>query len=315
VVGSLDFAILAESSGEGPAGLGFDPRRSPELIAHRLGLSAATVRRRLTQWRSRGFLLGYDVLPNPGLLGGWMAARIIDFPDPVSQKKAIESLSLIDGVFQIVPARTQLAAAYFVDSESQAERRLRQLRAIEGATQVSPEMRYEFPPCSHRMTRPDWKLVLALRRHPEASVAELAASIGQSTRTTSRRFDVLLDEGALIFDPILEFSRFHQSLAALVATVAPRERREKIERQIRALYPQSAPGWGPTPPDLKGETATVFLWVTAPTAAELDELNAKVAHIPGVSEAHLWYGQSTVPVRPWLNERIETILRLSGPKG
>jgi DNA-binding Lrp family transcriptional regulator len=313
VLGSLDFAIFREWSGEGSAVLGYDPRRSPEVIAKRLGVSPATVRRRLTMWRDRGFLLGFDVLPHPGLLGGRLAARIIDFPSSIAQERAIESLSLIDGMIQIVPARTMLCAVYFVDSESQAERRLRQLQGAEGTKEIGPEMTFEFPPCSHRMSRPDWRLVLALRRNPEASMAELAEEVGQSTRTTSRRFDSLLDEGALVFDPIFEFSRFSQTLAVLVATVEPPERREKIEREIRALYPQSIPTWGPTPPDPKGETTTVTLWVTAPTTAELDELTAQVAHIPGVSQAVLWYGRSTLPIRSWLNERIETVLRLSAP--
>jgi DNA-binding Lrp family transcriptional regulator len=315
VLGSLDFAILRECSGEGPAGLGFDPRRSPEVIAKQLGVSPATVRRRLTLWRVRGFLLGYDVLPHPGLLGGRLAARTIDFPNPITQERAIGSLSLIDGMIQIVRARTMLAAVYFLDSETQAERRLRQLQGVDGASWVGPEMVFEFPPCSRRMSGLDWRLVRALRRNPEASVAQLAEEVGRSTRTTSRRFDSLLDEGALIFDPIFEFSRFYQTLAVLVVTVEPPERREEIEHQIRALYPQSIPTWGPTSPDLQRKSTTAYLWVTAPTTAELDELITRVAYIPGASNANLWYAQSTLPIRSWLNERIETVLRLSDPAG
>ncbi len=311
----MDFAILRECSGEGPAVQGFDPRRSPEVIAKRLGVSPATVRRHLTLWRARGFLLGFDVLPHPGLLGGRLAARMIEFANPIAQERAIDSLSLIDGMIQLEPARNVILAVYFVDSEAQAERRLRQLQGVVGTNEIGPEMVFEFPPCSHRMSRPDWRLVLALRRNPEASVAELAEEVGLSPRTTSRRFDSLLDEGALVFDPIFEFSRFYQTLAVLSATVGPPERREEIERQIRALYPQSIPSWGPAPPDPKGETATVFLWVTAPTTAELDELTARVAHFPGVSQVLLWYGRSTLPIRSWLNERIETVLRLSDPAG
>jgi DNA-binding Lrp family transcriptional regulator len=314
-LGSLDFAILRECTGEGPAGRGFDPRRSPEFIAKQLGVSPATVRRRLTQWRARGFLLGYDVLPHPGLLGGRLAARIMEFSDAIAQERAIESLSLMDGMIQILPAGTSLAAVYFLDSEAQATRRLRQLQGIAGTKWIGPEMPFEFPPCPRRMSRSDWRLVLALRHSPGAGMAELARSVGQSTRTTSRRFDSLLDEGALLFDPIFDFSRFHQTLAVLVATVAPLERREDFARQIQALYPQSVPTWGAAPIDPTGETATMTLWVTAPTAAELDGLTAQVAHIPGVSQAHLWYSRSTLPIRSWLNERIETVLRLSDPAG
>jgi DNA-binding Lrp family transcriptional regulator len=314
-LGSLDFAILREFSGEGSAVLGHDPRRSPEVIAKRLGVSPATVRRRLTAWRAGGFLRGFDVLPHPGLLGGRWASRIIEFLNPIAQERAIQSLSLIDGVVQIVPARTTLCVVYFVDSESQAERRMKQLQGTEGVKEIGPEMCFEFPPCSRRMSRRDWRLVLALRRNPEASLAELAAQVGQSTSTTSRRFDSLLDEGAMMFDPIFEFSHFSQTLAILVATVGAPGRREEIECQILALHPLSIPSWSPTPPESRGQTSTLSVWVTARTTAEVDELAARVAHIPGVTHVLLWYGRSTWPIRSWLNERIETVLRLSNPAG
>ena len=114
-----------------------------------------------------------------------------------------------------------------------------------------------------------------------------------------------------MFDPIFEFSRFCQTLAVLVVTVEPAERQHEVERQILALHPQSVSSWGPTPPDAEGKTATLTRWVTAPTAAELDELTAKVAHIPAVDHVLLWCGRSTLPIRSWLNERIETVSRLS----
>jgi DNA-binding Lrp family transcriptional regulator len=220
-------------------------------------------------------------------------------------------LSLLDGMIQVNTARSMVLAVYFVDSGSQAERRLAQFHRIEGTTEIGPEMSFEFPPCSRRMSRADWRLVLALRRDPEASVAELAEEVGQSTSTTSRRYDALLDQGAVMFNPILEFSRFHETLAVMVATVEPEGMRERIEREIRAMHPQSIHSWGPTQPDRVGSIATVYLLVSAPTAAELDRLTGRVAHIPGVTQVLLWYGLATLPLRLWVTERIETVLRLS----
>jgi len=307
----LDWSILREYSAEESTRLGFDPRKSPESIARHLRVSPATVRRHLTEWRARGFLLGYDVLPHPGLLGGRLAARLIDFRDPIAQERAIESLRLIDGVVQIDTARTMLLAVYFVESPSQAERRFRQLEALEGVTRVGPEMVFDFPPCTRRMSARDWRLALALRRNPEASLSALAEELGQSARTTSRRYDTLLDAGALMFDPILDFARFVQTLAVLVASVDRPELVDPTDSAIRALHPQSIHAVGPTLPDAMGGPATVHRWVTAPTAAELDELSARVAHLPGVNRVDLWYGRSTLPVQAWMTERIEATLRVT----
>ena len=308
---SLDFSILREFLCEDYAPPGIDPRKSPETIAKRLRVSPATVRRRLTLWRTRGFLRGYDVVPNPGLFGGRLVARLIDFRDAVVQERAIGSLSLIDGMIQIVPARTELLVVYFVDSESQAERRLRQLGEVDGVLQIGPELPFEFPPCLHQMSRLDWRLVLSLRRNPEASLGELAQELGQSTRTTSRRFDALLDEGALMFDPILDFSRFTATLVVLIVTTGSPEILEETVRQVRALHPQTMRSWGPPLVDQHGgKVPTVHFWVSAPTFAELDELRARVAHLPGVREVVLWDGRLMIRLRTWLNERIEAMVRL-----
>jgi len=306
---SLDFAILREFFAEDSTRTGLDPRKSPEKVAKALGVSPATVRRRLTAWRARGFLLGFDAIPHPGLLGGRFAARVIGFQDPLAQERAIESLRLIDGMIQIEPGRAALLVVYFVDSVSQSERRLKQFRSLEGVGEIGAEMWLPFPPCTRRMSRSDWRLVLALRRNPEASVGELAKEVRQSPRTTSRRYDSLLDESALMFDPIIEFSRFHQTLAVLTASVDRSRAAEDVEREIRSIHPQSIHAAGATIPDPKGESTTVALWVSAPTSAELDELIGRVAHIRGVTGVQLWYGHSTLPIRPWLDERIEATLR------
>src|SRR5580658_4469554 len=214
---SLDFSILSERYLVDHGGPGFDPRKSPEVIARRLGVSPATVRRRFADWRSSGFMLGYDVLPHPGLLGGRLAARLLEFPDAVALERAVRPLSLVDGVVQLCPSRNTLLVVYFVESESQTDRRLLQLRDLSGTGAIGPEMSFDFPPCTRRMSHADWRLVRALRHAPEAKLAELADAVGQSQRTTSRRFNSLLDAGAIIFDPILDDARFTETLAVVVA--------------------------------------------------------------------------------------------------
>ncbi len=310
---SLDFAILRAWSDATPGTLGFDPRTSPEAIAHQLGVNAATVRRRLASWRAKGFFRGFDVLPHPALLGCRLATCSLDFPGPIPQERALEPLSLIDGVVQVGRARTLLSATYFVDSEVQAARRLQQFRALDGVKEVGPELPFTLPPCALRMTRSDWRLVRALRRDPEARLSLLAEDLGRSSKSTSRRMNALLDSGAVMFDPIFEFAHFHQTLAVLIAYVDRPERRADVERELLRLHPESLRSVGPSQSDRSGEeTPAVHLWVTAPTTAELDEFAARGAHVPGVREVQLWYGSSTLPIRAWLDERIDATLRAFG---
>jgi DNA-binding Lrp family transcriptional regulator len=311
--GSLDFDILREMYRVGGIAFGFDPRESPERIARRLKVGAATVRRRITAWRDRGFFLGYDVLPHPALLGGRFVARTLEFPKLIDQDAAIQSLGLIDGVVQIDSARTTLLAAYFVDSAAQSERRLKQIQATPGVKEIGPELPFDFAACTRKMSRADWRLLQALRRRPEATVAELAASVGQSTRTTSRRYEDLLEENAIMFDPILDYARFSQTLADLAVSVERPELCTEVEQEIRSMHPQSIRSWGLAIPDPAGPGGTVHLSVSAPTTAELDGLSSRVAHLSGVRHVMLWYGRSIIPVRPWLDERIEAVIKSIGP--
>lgn len=305
----LDFAIFREVHGEGRAGSEFDPRRSPEKIARRLRVSPATVRRRIGRWRTDGFLLGYDVLPHPELLGSRMAARVLEFTDPRAQRRALGAIRLIDGMVQIDPARSNLLAVYYTDTPGPSQRRRRQLEALEEVTEVGPELTFDLPACAYRMSRTDWRLLAALRRAPEARRSVIATELGLSTRTVARRLDAILDAGAVMFDPIFEFSRFCQTIAVLVASVEQPARRPEILHRIRALHPSSVPTQGPTRTDPSAEAPPVQLWVTAPTTAELDQLGARVAHLPGVRNVMLWYESSTLPIREWLDEQIDRLAR------
>jgi DNA-binding Lrp family transcriptional regulator len=310
---TLDFAILSERYRVDHGGPGFDPRKSPEVIARTLGVSPATVRRRFADWQTSGFMLGYDVLPHPGLLGGRLAARLLEFPDAVAQARAVRPLSLLDGVIQVIPSRNTLMVVYFLDAETQVSRRLLQFREINGTGTIGPEMSFDLAPCDRRMTRSDWRLVRALRHTPEAKLATLADEVGQSPRTTSRRYNALLDSGATIFDPILDYSRFSETLAVVVAYLDSPEGSEQVRLAIRALFPQSTESSGPTPRGPDGPIGSVQSLVCARTAAELDELTGRVAHIPGVKQVLLWYERSNLPVREWLDERIERVLAVAGP--
>jgi DNA-binding Lrp family transcriptional regulator len=305
----LDFSILREFTGEQSPAVGIDPRSSPESIAKRLHLSPATVRRRLTAWRTRGFLRGFDVIPHPSLLGGRLVARVLDFENSVAQERGVGPLSWIDGMIQIDVGQTKLVAVFFVANNSQSERRLRQLESVGGVREVGAERVFELPACARRMSRVDWRLVAAIRGDPESGLGTLAERVGLSTRATSRRYHALLDAGALIFDPIFDFSRFDQTVALLLATVRPPDLTPETERKVREIHPRSIRILAPTVEVTRSTCGQVSLWVTAPTTAELDHLAARVAHLPGVSDVVLWYERRILPVRSWLDERLESLVK------
>jgi DNA-binding Lrp family transcriptional regulator len=158
------------------------------------------------------------------------------------------------------------------------------------------------------MSLADWRLVRAVRRAPEAKLAVWAKEVGQSLRTTARRFNSLLDAGAILFDPILDYSRFSETLAVVVAYLDSPEQSEQVRSSIRALFGQSTDSSGPTPLGSDGPIGSVQTLVCAKTAAELDELTGRVAHIPGVRQVLLWYERTNLPVREWLDERIEIMV-------
>jgi hypothetical protein len=64
----LDLAILREMYPNGHIGAsGIDPRLNPSRISRRLGVRRATIAERLRTWSQYGFLVKFDVWPNPAL--------------------------------------------------------------------------------------------------------------------------------------------------------------------------------------------------------------------------------------------------------
>jgi hypothetical protein len=86
----------------------------------------------------------------------------------------------------------------------------------------------------------------------------------------------------------------------------------EVRAQIRSFFPQSAQTWGPTPTGSDEQPDSVQFLVCARTAAEVDGLSVRVARLPGVDHVLLWYERASVPVREWLDDRIERILRTGG---
>ena len=159
------------------------------------------------------------------------------------------------------------------------------------------------------MTRSDWKLVQALRRSPEGRLGDLARDVGTSPRTVSRRYDSMLEDRAMVFDPMLDYARFPQTLATLVIDLVSPARPELIERAIREWCPLAIRSWGAVPAEPLEGAATIQLLVSARTAVEIDDLTARVAHLPGVQRVLPWHSRVILPVREWLDERIENLIR------
>lgn len=197
----LDVAIIRELFQGAPT----SPTR-PEVklsyrtIGRRLGVSEGTVRNRAGKLVSSGFLRGWAVHPNPGLLGLTMHA-VIFHVGRVPKKKAVEELLLVEGTLLVVNwYGASVGVVFIYDSKKALARKVELItRIIEGSVTASSDIPY--PPTQARLSLLDWRIIESLQQGIGRPYRVIGKELGVSGRTVRRRVTRMANERALFLLP------------------------------------------------------------------------------------------------------------------
>jgi DNA-binding Lrp family transcriptional regulator len=310
-VDPLDFAIYRALSPNGEARFWagrrvIDPRVPARAIAEAVGLSENGVRRRLAVLAARGYLRGSAAVPNPALFG----ARIwvVELPIRTAGEVAplYRDLSLVDGV---VFARDTLdegeraVHVYFAaDSDAAAARRGALVRRLTAGTAEAVRP-YWIPPPELTPSPLDWRVLDAVVRAPDASVAETARAVGVSVKTTARKLRQLVDAHAVWWTHGPASEEFPLALLRL-ALKDPSGRRSVTDR-IRSTdlpwMPVARDGGGIEPSDEATELAGL---VPADAPAALERAVEDLAALPVVGRVHRTFALGSRVYPGWAAERL-----------
>ncbi len=164
-------------------------------VAKRLGLAEGTVRSRTKKLVDSGFIRGWAVHPNPGLLG--LSVGVLGFEVGVSPKReVVEKLRLVEGNLLLVDYhKSYVGMVFFYDDAGSLRRKVDLISKIAAASEQS-FYRVPFLPCRYRLSLTDWMIVLSLQEDHKKSYRKVGAELGLSARTVMRRVERMCKEGA-----------------------------------------------------------------------------------------------------------------------
>lgn len=309
---TLDFSIYRFLSPNGEARFWagrrvIDPTIPVRAIAEAVGISENGVRARLRGLTERGYLRGRAVTPNPSLFGARVFVAELAVKEAEEAESMFRDLALVDGA---IFARDTLdegerhVAAYFVsDSDAVAARRTALLRRLSSAGQFRPPRLYAVPACTQELSPLDWRLLEALCRLPDASMAEVARAARISLKTAARRTHQLVGSKACWWTHGPESEEF--PLALVRMDLRDPSVRDAVVgatlREAEAWMPVASDGLGLEP----SVTATVVAGlVPADAPTVLERLVKKLIAVAGVESVHRTFALGSKTYPTWFTDRI-----------
>jgi DNA-binding Lrp family transcriptional regulator len=292
----LDIRIIRALAS--PHSFQWDVRISYARVAEGLKVDEETVRNRLKRMNDAQFLLGWQLVLNPVLLG--RDAAIIEMKVADSEKKSevisrlknVEGVMLIDDFYGKELAVTTLYEAL--------ERQVQLCASLSGSP--SPiAWKLKFPACDLSPTTTDWRIIQMLRRSGRAKLSDVARALKITTRTVKRRLTLLVEGNAFYLDPILGLGQVGGVRGRFWAT-SEEGRKRAVDKEIlqglpRIIFTHTAP------PEY-----SLFVSHLA-NASEVQERLQWMKNIAGVKDVRSTIEVEHIHVQEWLESEIERRLQ------
>jgi DNA-binding Lrp family transcriptional regulator len=280
-------------------------------IAEELGVSKVTVWRRLAAMEKSGFLSAMEVLPNPALLGVGLAVYRVDVPDRRARVQFLDELETVDGILsaQLDFGRSALLVAV-TDLPASQTRRERLIRRLRGVEQLERIAGCWLPPCPASLPAEAWRFIWAIRQHPRWTLEQLAASLGITRKTASKRYRTLRSQHSILSQYLEDFTKYPGAVIGMLLTLEAGANVRGVLETVRRLYPDALepPSLRLPPGELRPRPG--FIWeVSSPSNAE--HSIASVLAAPGVATVESWLPGITRVYPHWVDARMfETMERL-----
>jgi hypothetical protein len=153
------------------------------------------VRTRLRSLERRGFPRSTEARPNPSLFGVLLSVAEMPVPDGAQVDRLRKEAGLVGRVTFVRDilheADRKLRVHFVSDTAGAMARRAAILRRLSRSDELRGPEAYRIPPCEREPGLLDWRILRALRKRPDGSLAEVAADTHGSLKTVTRRFRAL----------------------------------------------------------------------------------------------------------------------------
>ena len=295
----LDIRIIRALAS--PHSFQWDVRISYARVAKGLKVDEETVRNRLKRMNDAQFLLGWQLVLNPVLLGREAAIIELRVGDTESKAEVIARLKMVEGVMLIDDFYgKELAVTTLYENAAALERQVRLCASLCGSpTPVS--WKVSFPACILTPTTTDWRIIQTLRRSGRMRLSDVARALRLTTRTVKRRLTQLVEGNAFYLDPMLDIARVGGVRGRFWAT-SEVGRKRAVDKTILAELPRII-FTHTAPPE-----SSLFVSHLA-NASEVQEKLNWMKHLDGVKEVRSTIEVEHIHVQEWLESEIERRLQ------
>ncbi len=295
----LDIRIIRALAS--PASFQWDVRISYARVAEGLEVDEETVRNRLRRMNDAKFLLGWQLVINPVLLGREAAIIEMRVGDSETKSEVISRLQMLEGVVLIDDFYgKELAVTTLYENAAALERQVQLCASLSGSPRPV-SWRLRFPACELTPTTTDWRIIQNLRRSGRAKLSDVARALRVTTRTVKRRLIELVDGNAFYLDPLLDISQVG-GVRGRFWTTCEESRKRAVDKLILAEMPRII-FTHTAPPEY-----SIFVTHLANASAVQEKLQW-MKQLDGVTEVRSTIEVEHIHVQEWLESEIERRLQ------
>jgi DNA-binding Lrp family transcriptional regulator len=258
---SLDWGLLkALHDLEASPNVQVDPHPDVAALSAATGVTANTISKRLAVWRRSGFFPPCFYFPNPLLFGVGLETATLSLDDPSSEGQLLEDLELQDGV---IFANSYVAGPFAIvavsDSPESRARRMKRLASLQAVTQVGGGVPFWLPKPTKPLRESDLPLIAPLREAPSEPSVVLAAKLGITAKTFTRRVVRLRETGRLLVSRAEDFSKFPTPVGIIEVVLTSEKNSRALAAEVRRNYPQLIENAASKAPPFSPHSALIFM--------------------------------------------------------
>lgn len=162
----------------------------------------------MRDWEREGFLTTVSVSPNPLLFYTSLHAAVLQVASVADAQRVAEELDAFDGIISASPrlgymaslGPVELLRVFFAARDPRSVgRTMRAFRRLAKDGLVDGPYPFAAPKVARTLTEMDWRIIVALRANPTATLSRVAKLVGITLKTLIRRRDALLEAKAIFY--------------------------------------------------------------------------------------------------------------------
>ena len=266
----------------------------------------------------RGFLRGRETGANPSLFGVSLVVSEIPLHEPHEAEDLFRELALVDGVTfarDILDETDRSVRVFYVsDNPAATARRTSLLRELAPSSELRGPVPYWIPSCDRALTRLDWRMLEAFRKHPEATQRDLAEEVGVSLKTTAGRLHQLLESRAMWSALSSSSEEFPLAMLSILVRegVDPVTVARDVVRVHPSWMPVAADGAGVPPSEAPRGFAGL---VPAESPVALEQAVRRTLAIEGVASIRRTFALGSATFPQWFDERLVAQMKSFSGRG